>query len=180
MIDTLTWAWYHTALILGMFTIVVWTYRTLCVIGRNFGFGTELTLERYGKDSWAVVTGATDGIGKAAAMHIAKEGFNVVLISRTLSKLETVAKEVEEHAKKNGKTIQTKVVQLDFTKNFDAPTFAKLYEQNLKDIDVSVLVNNVGMAGDPGIPLHETSDQDVHNMMSCNMYGNVLLTREVI
>ena len=71
-------------------------------------------------------------------------------------------------------------MQLDFTKNFDAPTFAKLYEDNLKNIDVSVLVNNVGMAGEPGVPFHETSEQDVHNIMSCNMYGNVLLTREVI
>ena len=85
--DTLYLVWYYPALILGLFTLTVWTYRTLCVILRNFGFGTKLTLARYGKDSWAVITGATDGIGKAAAMYCAAEGFNVVLISRTLAKL---------------------------------------------------------------------------------------------
>ena len=34
------------------------------------------------KGCWAVVTGATDGIGKAYAKAIAKKGLNVVLISR--------------------------------------------------------------------------------------------------
>ncbi len=31
---------------------------------------------------WAVVTGSTDGIGKAYAMALAKKGLNIVLISR--------------------------------------------------------------------------------------------------
>ena len=115
--------WYYPALFLGLFTGVVWVYRTLCVILRCIGFGTNCTTDRYGKDSWAVVTGSTDGIGKAAAMHLAKQGFHVVLISRTLAKLEAVAKEVEGAAKAAGKTIKTKVVQLDFTKTYDAATF---------------------------------------------------------
>ncbi|KAG8537708.1 hypothetical protein GDO81_024044, partial [Engystomops pustulosus] len=49
-------------------------------------------LKKYG--GWAVVTGATDGIGKAYAEELAKRGFDVVLISRTLSKLKNVAKEI--------------------------------------------------------------------------------------
>ena len=80
-------AWYNLALAIGLFTGCLWCYRTLCVLLRSFGFGTKLTLDRYGKGSWAIVTGATDGIGKAAAMYLANEGFNIVLMSRTLSKL---------------------------------------------------------------------------------------------
>lgn len=83
MIDTLYNVWYYSALALGLFTATVWVYRTLCVFARSFGLGTRCTTARYGKDSWAVVTGATDGIGKAAAAYLANEGFNVVLISRT-------------------------------------------------------------------------------------------------
>ncbi len=41
-----------------------------------------------------VVTGASDGIGRAYALELAKNGFNVLLISRTKSKLEEVAKEI--------------------------------------------------------------------------------------
>ena len=35
--------------------------------------------------SWAVVTGATDGIGKALAKQLARKGLNIVLISSNLT-----------------------------------------------------------------------------------------------
>ena len=41
-----------------------------------------------------VVTGATDGIGKEYARQLAALGIHIVLISRTESKLQTVAKEI--------------------------------------------------------------------------------------
>jgi 17beta-estradiol 17-dehydrogenase / very-long-chain 3-oxoacyl-CoA reductase len=50
-------------------------------------------IERYGKGSWAVVTGASDGIGAAYCKILAKDGFNIALVSRTMSKLQTVEKE---------------------------------------------------------------------------------------
>jgi 17beta-estradiol 17-dehydrogenase / very-long-chain 3-oxoacyl-CoA reductase len=60
------------------------------------------SLERYGngeseqnKRAWAVVTGASDGLGAAYCRELAKRGFNIVLISRTQSKLEAVAKELD-------------------------------------------------------------------------------------
>mgnify|MGYP001342543259 CR=1 FL=1 len=46
-------------------------------------------LRKYGR--WAVVTGATDGIGKALCLEFAKQGLDVVLISRTQSKLDDAA-----------------------------------------------------------------------------------------
>ncbi len=53
--------------------------------------GKKLT--KYGK--WAIVTGATDGIGKAYALALAKKGMSVVLISRTEAKLQAVKEEIE-------------------------------------------------------------------------------------
>lgn len=44
--------------------------------------------------SITVVTGATDGIGKAYAYELAGKGFNVYLISRTQSKLEEVQHDI--------------------------------------------------------------------------------------
>jgi short-subunit dehydrogenase len=41
-----------------------------------------------------VVTGSTDGIGKAYALELAKRGVNIVLISRTQQKLDEVAAEI--------------------------------------------------------------------------------------
>jgi hypothetical protein len=42
----------------------------------------------------AVVTGSTDGIGKAYALELARRGVNIVLISRTQQKLDEVAAEI--------------------------------------------------------------------------------------
>lgn len=42
----------------------------------------------------SVVTGSTDGIGKAYAGELAKRGINVVLVSRSKEKLENTAKEI--------------------------------------------------------------------------------------
>lgn len=41
-----------------------------------------------------MVTGSTDGLGKAYARELASRGVNIVLVSRTLQKLETVAAEI--------------------------------------------------------------------------------------
>ena len=48
--------------------------------------------ERFGE--WAVITGCTQGIGKGYAEQMAKRGMNIVLISRSQSKLEAVASEL--------------------------------------------------------------------------------------
>jgi 17beta-estradiol 17-dehydrogenase / very-long-chain 3-oxoacyl-CoA reductase len=44
----------------------------------------------------AVVTGSTDGIGKGYALELARRGMNIVLVSRTESKLKAVQKEICE------------------------------------------------------------------------------------
>ena len=38
---------------------------------------------RYGENTWAMITGSTDGIGLAFAEELAKEGFNLILIGRS-------------------------------------------------------------------------------------------------
>ena len=103
-------------------------------------------MERYGRGSWAVVTGATDGIGKAIAMDLASRGFNIVLISRTLSKLNSVAEEIQA-IQFEGKNTQTRVIANDFSKDFTAKVFEDMYRDKMADLDISILANNVGMFG---------------------------------
>ena len=47
--------------------------------------------ERYGKGTWALVTGASMGIGEQCCHELAKQGFNIILVSRSKGKLDTVA-----------------------------------------------------------------------------------------
>jgi 17beta-estradiol 17-dehydrogenase / very-long-chain 3-oxoacyl-CoA reductase len=77
----------------GMYTIAWWVYRWSSLAYRTC-FGTRVSRLRYGKDSWAVVTGSTDGIGKAQAFYLAGFGFNIVLIARDLGKLNKIALEL--------------------------------------------------------------------------------------
>lgn len=76
------------------------------LIAPTFGFGIDLRTQ--GK--WAVVTGATDGLGKAFAKALAEQKMDIVLVSRSLSKLKDVAAEIEQ---KYG--VETRVVEADLT-----------------------------------------------------------------
>lgn len=66
--------------LLNLCEIVCWPGASTIVIINNFIL--------------SVVTGATDGIGKAYAEALAKKGLSVVLISRTEEKLKTVATQI--------------------------------------------------------------------------------------
>jgi NAD(P)-dependent dehydrogenase (short-subunit alcohol dehydrogenase family) len=70
---------------------------------------TKPALRKYGR--WAVVTGATDGIGKAYAKQLLKAGLDVILVSRTQSKLDATAAELAAKFP----TREIKTIAFDFT-----------------------------------------------------------------
>ena len=83
----ITWWWAHWAIwITGVMQLTWFVVRAASFVHRTFA-GTQVSTQLYGPDSWAVVTGATDGIGLGTAKYLAYRGFNIVLVSRTLSKL---------------------------------------------------------------------------------------------
>ena len=97
--------------------------------------------ERYGKGSWAVVTGATGGIGEEFCKQLAEKGFNIALMSRDKAKLEASEKLVKLSYPK----IQTRIVQADFSESMTPDFYQNIYRQ-LEDLDISILVNNAGIA----------------------------------
>ena len=85
----------------------------------------------------AIVTGASDGIGKAAAYRMAAEGASVALVSRTRSDLEAVAAEI------SGETGSTVIAAPADVSNEDAVKSAvESAAEQLGGIDI--LVNNAG------------------------------------
>lgn len=54
-------------------------------------------VQRFGQ--WAIVTGCTQGIGKAYVIELAKRGMNLVLISRNQKNLEELEKQINTHYK---------------------------------------------------------------------------------
>ena len=88
------------------------------------------------------MTGASDGIGKEYAIQLARRGFNVALVARNKEKLDAVAQEVQQE----NTAIQTKTIVFDFSSNYSAEAYQTLFDELLQIDDVSILVNNVGVA----------------------------------
>lgn len=100
-----------------------------------------------------VVTGATDGIGKALAMELARKGMNVVLMSRTQSRLEEARSEILAKYPK----VQVEILAVDFNR-VDEPSVRQALQQKLDQVkDVGVLFNNVGVSYD--FPSSSTSSR---------------------
>jgi len=109
---------------------------------RHYIRGSHDLLSRYGDKSWVLVTGATDGIGKGFAMSFAKLGFNIVLVSRTQSKLDEVAEEIK---KETDYKVEVKTIAFDFTAKYLPKDYHEAFDF-VKSLDLSVLINNVGWA----------------------------------
>ncbi|KAL4430884.1 hypothetical protein ABPG75_006140 [Micractinium tetrahymenae] len=131
----------------------------------------ERNLKRYG--GWAVVTGATDGIGKAYCEQLARKGLNVVLISRTESKLQDCAAELRERY-----GVEARVCSADLSKA-TPETFAKIGAA-LEGLEVGILVNNAGVSYDHPEYLGEVDDQAVYDMVAVNALVPAMLSKMVL
>ncbi len=89
--------------------------------------------ERYGP--WALVTGASSGIGAEFAKQLAEKNLNLVLIARRKERLEHLAGQLE---KKHG--VQVKTITADLSR----PDFMSLVYPVTQTREIGLLVNNAG------------------------------------
>jgi len=86
---------------------------------------------------FALITGASAGIGEACALFLAKEGRNLILIARRKEKLDVLKAQLE---KDHGITVLTYKVDLSNLEEVE-----RFFEE-IKDKEVDVLINNAGLA----------------------------------
>lgn len=115
--------------------------------------------------------GATDGIGKSYALAFAKRGISVVLVSRTESKLQELKKEIED---KNHAGVKVKYVVTDYS-NFDEAARNHLYKET-KDLDIGILVNNVGMSYRYPVYFHELKPEEIKQLIELNINSTTWMT----
>lgn len=120
----------------------------------------------------ALITGATSGIGKATALKLAHQNYNLIITGRRKNLLEELKKEL-------GVKYKCDVLSL----NFDIRDKEKVNEmidsipETWKKIDV--LVNNAGLAA--GLNPIQTGDiDDWEQMIDTNIKGLLYITRKVV
>jgi short-subunit dehydrogenase len=84
---------------------------------------------------WAVITGASSGIGKEFAGQLAANGLNVVLVARRLSLLEEVGKSLEKEFGIHYRTIAADLAE---------ETAIKKIIEATNDLDIGLLISNAG------------------------------------
>ncbi len=180
---------YMTAVIVGTTQLISFLYGLYLFVNKHIFRKRHDLLQRYAGgqtgQAWAVVTGASDGIGAAFCEELARIGFNIALVSRTLSKLETV----EKLCKLANPKIKTRIVQADFSntnrpKEKDVLGFYEDLKKKLEDLDIAILVNNAGVmhtgpfsaAGPAYLKWKDTIDVDVlHLPMMNSLFQDKLL-----
>ncbi|KAJ2820729.1 hypothetical protein IWW50_004939 [Coemansia erecta] len=131
-------------------------------------------LEKFGagKGAWAVVTGCTDGLGREAALELARKRFNVLLLSRSQEKLDAMAKEVEALG------VEARTLAVDFGQ-MNEDKWQQI-GQEVQAVRVGVLVNNVGVSYDYPMHVEEVATETVDALMELNMRAMVRMTQAVL
>ncbi|KQT18499.1 oxidoreductase [Chryseobacterium sp. Leaf404] len=113
------------------------------------------------KNKVIVITGASSGMGEAAAKHLAELGATVVLGARRAEKIEQLAKQINETG---GKALAVKadVIQLEQVKNL-VDTAVKQFGK------VDVILNNAGIM--PLSPMDRINVEEWNTMIDVNIKG---------
>ncbi len=85
---------------------------------------------------WALITGASSGIGAEFARQVAAQGLNLVLVARREARLRSLARALEA-----AHPIQVKIIPVDLT----ALDFLPVIQQATDDLEIGLLVNNAGV-----------------------------------
>ena len=119
----------------------------------------------------ALVCASSEGLGKAAALELAKEGCNISMCARNSENLEKAAKEIRSHV---DCTIITSVMDLN-----DKNSLKELVSKTVKDLgSIEILVNNAG--GPPPGNFDSLNDEDWEKTFNLTLMSAVALSRLVL
>ncbi|GCF00483.1 hypothetical protein ZYGM_000285 [Zygosaccharomyces mellis] len=162
-----------TAFGFGVVKLTTFVLRFLSLIFDMFLLPpTDYSKYGAGQGSYCVITGASDGIGKEFARQMAAKKFNLLLVSRTLSKLEALKEELQE---KFGVTVRVLAFDVSLDDNANYASLQKV----CNELPVTVLINNVGQSHSIPVPFLETEEKELRDIITINNTATLLITQSV-
>lgn len=122
------------------------------------------------KNKIVLITGASSGIGRAAAIEFAKNGANLVLLARRKEKLDQLAQELEQY------NTQVFPISCDISDKSQVRSMSHKVLEKFGKIDI--LVNNAGFAIYGTVS--EISIEDIESQMQTNYLGMVYCTKNFL
>ena len=117
---------------------------------------------------YALITGASEGLGKEFAIIAAQDGYNLILVARNEAKLNTISDSIV-----NLFNVDVRIISLDLSKPNAA--FELFNQVESLGLHVSMLINNAGV-GDKAL-FSESDINKQFNMIQLNINTLTLLTR---
>ncbi|KFF21711.1 SDR family NAD(P)-dependent oxidoreductase [Chryseobacterium sp. JM1] len=122
------------------------------------------------KESYAVVTGASQGLGKAFAENLASKNINVVLVSLPGQHLKELAQRLEESY-----PIKAHYYEVDLSVNENV---MKLTEWLNRSFEIHVLINNAGLGGTKKFV--DASPSYINTILQVNVAATSLITHQLL
>ena len=113
--------------------------------------------QRYGKNTWALITGSSSGQGKEFALQFAKRGFHIILTGSLRNSI------VEKEIRRIYPLTKVHTITCNFCNAWE-DSFFEPFEEAFKQYDIGILVNNVG---------HRTAWKPYHEMPVDKIYGTI-------
>ncbi|MCP4364198.1 MAG: SDR family NAD(P)-dependent oxidoreductase [Planctomycetes bacterium] len=138
---------------------------------------TSYDLHKRYAGGWALVTGASSGIGAAICKELGRRGFNIIMMARRVQNMETLVQEIK--TANPTKNLEFEVIQFDFDKPFSELEYKKVIEVVDKR-EVSILVNNAGTATAmyfERMTFEEISRQIYVNLVSMSFLSRIVAER---
>jgi 3-oxoacyl-[acyl-carrier protein] reductase len=124
----------------------------------------------------ALITGASRGIGRGIALKIAKEGYTIIINSRTADKsvLDKGAYEVKKKIEESGG--KAFVFRADVSSAEERTAMVQFVDKEMGRLDL--LVNNAGIEP-PALDLLESDEERFDHVFSTNLKGPYFLTQQL-